>query len=168
MIIKSLQVALLLIVWTLNCQAQQVIGLQIFNRVADLSFILRDKDGHTLYDYNKATLTMECSENGDSIISVSVHHSLFPTTLASIDVTRFQQYGITPMSIADNLQKETLKYALLVMEVVIFREGDILKDTNNVPDILSEKNYYFKLAKLLKQSHVIVLPSLIESLAIRH
>lgn len=163
-----MQVVLLFIAWSLNCQAQQVNGFHIFNRVTDLSFILHDKEGHAQYDYNNATLTMECSSGGDSVISVKVHHSLFPIALASIDVTRFQQYGITPTSIANNLQKEKLKNALLVMEVVLFREGDILKDTNNIPYIQSEKNYYFNLAKLLKQSHVIVLPSLIECLVIRH
>lgn len=168
MCIRRLFILLPLVVCSLNSQAQLANGLQIFNRVTDLSFILHDKEGYAQYDYNKAILTIECSVSGDSIISIKVHHSLFPTTFTSIDVTRFQQYGITPMSIANNLQKETLKNALLVMEVVLFREGDILNDTNNIPEIQSEKNYYFKLAKLLKQSNVHVLPSFIEPLVIRH
>ena len=58
MCIRRLFILLPLVVCSLNSQAQLANGLQIFNRVTDLSFILHDKEGYAQYDYNKAILTI--------------------------------------------------------------------------------------------------------------
>ena len=146
----------------LATKAQQPNGIKLFQRVISTSFILENSQ------YNKAVLILQCSKNGDSIVSASINHSLVDVPTNTIRVQKFQSFGITPFSLTNIASRDKLCNATLVMELIHFRADNKTSLFQQSYDVQLERDYYDKLNRLLKEENAILLSPYISEFVIRN
>lgn len=159
---KSISIVTLALFMNLAAKAQQPNGIKLFQRIISTSFILENSQ------YNKAVLILQCSKNGDSIVSASINHSLVDVPTNTIRVQKFLSFGITPFGLTNIASRDKLCNATLVMELIHFRADQQTTTFQQPYDIKLEKEYYEKLNKLLKKENTILLPPYISEFVIRN